>query len=173
MPHWTSETEERLLYDFKQWDDDQDEQEIRQREQQQKNEAAEQEARRFRRSLGIPPVNGDDDPGFGAKVSRVLFTSAVVKPLRDRSRRKQRTEQLKAMPQTLPSEFSAVSQSGWNCVIQLEVQLVGEDNKARILTVQASQHFRDDQATPAESQCQAVVLATLDELRQQMMQHQI
>lgn len=168
-----NESEERLLYSFRQWDDEQDEQELRRHEQELKNEAAEQEARRMRRSMGIPPVNGDDDPNFGSQVSRFLFKSAVVKPLRDRSRRKERTEQLKAMPQTLPSEFSSVSRSGWNCVMQLELQFIGEDNKAKTVTLKASQHVDHDQATSAEAKCQAVVLAALEQLRQQLLQQQI
>lgn len=164
------ETELQLQYNFQQWDEDQDQQDRRLDEQERKQAKAEREARRVRKSIGIPSVDGSQDDEFGSAVGRLLWKAAIVTPVRALSRRRQQSRQLQALPQTLPSEFTSESTEGWNCNIELEATFVDSGSKQTTVSVLARKHLEEDPSVSAKDQCQAIVLSTVDEIRQQLRQ---
>lgn len=167
------QTEERFLYNFKQWDDDQDVKEQERIERELRNKRQEDEQKRLNRQLGLNVNGEDEDSGVGSKIAAGLFDSLLVKPMRERSRRKSRAQRLTAAPQSLPSQLISNSANGWNCHLEIEVKLHPETGPSRTVFAKVQQHLPDSDKAPTESQSTAVVLAALQEVKAQLQKEDI
>lgn len=158
------QTHEKLLYAFKQWNDTADKRDQQREEQKRLNEMAEEEAIDFRRSLGMPDTQNQDDNGLGAKIGRLLFDRGVVAPIRKSLRNREARNRLKAAPQTIPVLFTENRSDGWNCHIDLEVTVVDAEGTTRSIAVThdtRAEHITDASTT---EQGKEIVIQALSEV---------
>ena len=162
------QTEERFLYNFKEWDDDQDVKEQQRIDQERRNQRQEDERRRMNRELGLTVNGEDEDNGVGSKIVAGLFDGLVVNPMRERSRRKARAQRLTAAPQSLPAELVSGSREGWNCHLEIGVKLQTEDGQSRTVFAQVDHHLSDGNDSPTETQSTALIMSALKDVQTQL-----
>jgi len=160
--------EEDLLYDFKQWDDDRERSEEESLQRKLRQEQQEREAKAMRRQFGFPDASGtrDDDDDIGDQIMKGLFNAAIVKPIKKQILRQKTKEQLAAAPQTLPPELTDEKYPGWNCCIDLVLEVTATNGKVETHALTANVHRRKDSKQPVEQQMQTIVQQAVEALDQ-------
>ena len=158
------QSHEKLLYEYRQWDDDMDEREQRREEQRRLNELAEDEAAAFRQSLNLPERDNEQGHGLGAKVGRFVWDQGVVAPIRKSLRRREQRKRLEATPQTIPEMFTLNRTEGWNCHIEVDVTLVAADGTPQTVTLAHDTRSPHADSRSTTEQGKAIVIRTLSEM---------
>lgn len=162
------QTHEKLLYEFKQWDDAADERDRQREEQKRLNELADDEAMQFRESMNLPPLPSEQDNGLGAKLGRLVFDHGIVAPIRKSLRRREQQRRLQAAPQSIPVIFTNDRSDGWNCHIDLEVTGVAEDGTTKTVSLTHDTRAPHTAEGSTTQQGKAIVIRTLTDVSEQL-----
>ena len=154
--------EEELLYDFKQWDDEREEQEQLDAERKARLEQSERELKATQKSLGLANPSNDHDESFGSKVVKGVFDATIVQPIKKRKAKRDRLAQLQVFPQSLPHSLTDDKKSGWNCHARIEVSFSKGEADVKTVPITATCHATKDDASPVESQMQSIVMQTVE-----------
>lgn len=158
------QTYEKLLYEYKKWDDDVDERERQREEQRRLNERAEDEAAALRQSLNLPERENEQGNGLGAKVGRFVWDRGIVDPIRKSLRRREQRQRLQATPQSIPAMFTTDRTEGWNCHIEVDITVVVADGTPQTVTLAHDTRAPHAESRSTTEQGKAIVIRTLSEM---------
>lgn len=138
--------ENQLLKDFRKWDD---ERELKE---------AEEEAKRRQEN---------EDRETSEVIADAVFRALVIAPVKESRKRREKHEQTKVLPQTLPEVLTRDKQSGWNCRFTADVILVDEEGSETIPISVAALVAKDDSMS-VEDQIERTVASALEEFGRQL-----
>ncbi|MEZ6128111.1 MAG: hypothetical protein R3C59_05490 [Planctomycetaceae bacterium] len=160
--------EEDLLYEYRQWDDERERTEEKRRQRKLQQEQQEREAKAMYRRLGFPDASGrrDDGDEVGDQIMKGLLNAAVVKPIKKQRLRQETAERLAAAPQTLPAEITDGKFSGWNCAIDVLLEVTSVDGTVKTQTLTSRVHQSKNVKQPVQQQMQSIVQQAVQGLAQ-------